>query len=212
MLPAWIPPWDVGRAGDMFWREWFVAEDGIQYKDLTKRERQVLCLIASGKSGKEVAYKLGISFRTFVSHRFRIGKKLSAHNTADLTRAAVRMGLVPIAVESHRLPTSEVEPRQEVTDQLHRHVAIKAEPDVGFELDRLRNQLDDSKLRCDFAYNFLREVEVDGVIGPEYEEAQLAGLRAIVEALTEYTKIQELFISAVHKRFAAARMAFRKSA
>ena len=63
---------------------------------VTPRERQVLALIASGKSSKQIAAQLGISFKTAVCHRYRLQTKLKAHNTADLTRAAVRMGLIEL--------------------------------------------------------------------------------------------------------------------
>jgi len=63
---------------------------------LTPREREVLALIACGKSSKEISHQLGISFRTVVCHRYRIQKKLSAGNTADLTRAALKMGLTEL--------------------------------------------------------------------------------------------------------------------
>ena len=62
--------------------------------DLTAGERQVLALIASGKTTKEVAHLLGIAFKTAVSHREHISGKLGARNTADLTRAAIRVGLI----------------------------------------------------------------------------------------------------------------------
>jgi DNA-binding CsgD family transcriptional regulator len=61
---------------------------------LTERERQVLQLIAEGKSTKEVAQILGVSFKTAESHRMRIMGKLDLHNTAGLVRYAVRNGLV----------------------------------------------------------------------------------------------------------------------
>lgn len=61
---------------------------------LTERERQVLQLIAEGKSTKEVAQILGVSFKTAESHRMRIMGKLDLHNTAGLVRYAVRRGLV----------------------------------------------------------------------------------------------------------------------
>ncbi len=66
------------------------------YKEdpLTERERQVLQLIAEGKSTKEVAQILGVSFKTAESHRMRIMSKLDLHNTAGLVRYAVRRGLV----------------------------------------------------------------------------------------------------------------------
>ena len=73
-----------------------VAETANHADAITPRERQVLTLIASGKSSKQIAKELGISFRTSVCHRYRIQKKLNAHNTADLTRAAIRMGLIEL--------------------------------------------------------------------------------------------------------------------
>lgn len=63
-------------------------------RNLTPREMEVLALIASGKSSKQIAVQLGIAFRTVVCHRFRLQKELQAHTAADLTRAAIRMGLV----------------------------------------------------------------------------------------------------------------------
>lgn len=63
---------------------------------ITPREREVLKLIAEGKSSKQVALELGIAFRTVVCHRYRIQTKLNAHNTADLTRAAMQMGLIEV--------------------------------------------------------------------------------------------------------------------
>lgn len=62
--------------------------------DLTPRELQVLTLIASGESSKEISRFLGISFRTVICHRGHLMTKLSARNVADLTRAAIRRGLV----------------------------------------------------------------------------------------------------------------------
>ena len=64
--------------------------------DLTVRERQVLALIASGKSSKQIAARLGIAFKTVVVHRYHLQTKLNAHNTADLMRVAIRMGLIEI--------------------------------------------------------------------------------------------------------------------
>jgi DNA-binding NarL/FixJ family response regulator len=61
---------------------------------LTARENQVLARIAAGKTTKEVAAELGIAFKTAACHRARILSKLGARNTADLTRAAIRMGLI----------------------------------------------------------------------------------------------------------------------
>jgi DNA-binding NarL/FixJ family response regulator len=61
---------------------------------LSSRERQVLQLIAEGKTTKEVATILGISVKTAESHRTRLMEKLDIHETASLVRYAVRQGLV----------------------------------------------------------------------------------------------------------------------
>jgi DNA-binding NarL/FixJ family response regulator len=61
---------------------------------LTARERQVLQLIAEGKSTRDAASLLGISVKTAESHRMRLMQKLDIHETASLVRYAVRRGLV----------------------------------------------------------------------------------------------------------------------
>jgi len=61
---------------------------------LTERERQVLVLIAEGKSTKEAAVRLGISYKTADSHRSRILEKLNVHETASMVRLAIRAGLI----------------------------------------------------------------------------------------------------------------------
>ena len=61
---------------------------------LTERERQVLVLIAQGKSTKEAAATLGISYKTADSHRSRILEKLGVHETASMVRYAIRAGLI----------------------------------------------------------------------------------------------------------------------
>ncbi len=61
---------------------------------LTLRERQVLQLIAEGKSTKDIASLLGISVKTAESHRTRLMQKLDIHETASLVRYAVRQGIV----------------------------------------------------------------------------------------------------------------------
>jgi len=61
---------------------------------LTERERQVLVLVAGGKSTKEAASQLGISYKTADSHRSRILEKLGVHETASMVRYAIRAGLI----------------------------------------------------------------------------------------------------------------------
>jgi DNA-binding CsgD family transcriptional regulator len=61
---------------------------------LSKREHQVLTLIVEGKSSKEIAAELGISFKTAVTHRASIMSKLDVHEIASVVREAIRRGLV----------------------------------------------------------------------------------------------------------------------
>src|SRR6185312_12694359 len=71
---------------------------------LTERERQVLVLIANGKSTKQAALELGISYKTADSHRSRILEKLGVHETASMVRYAIRAGLVVFILEArHRI-------------------------------------------------------------------------------------------------------------
>jgi DNA-binding CsgD family transcriptional regulator len=58
-------------------------------RPLTKREREVLDLISEGHSNKQGALRMGISPRTFESHRAEAMRKLGARNTADLVRKAL---------------------------------------------------------------------------------------------------------------------------
>jgi two-component system response regulator NreC len=60
---------------------------------LTKREREVLQLIAEGRTNKEVATKLNLSVYTVDSHRGKIMEKLNLHSTGELVRFAIKHGL-----------------------------------------------------------------------------------------------------------------------
>jgi DNA-binding NarL/FixJ family response regulator len=62
---------------------------------LTSRERQVVQLLAEGKSTKDVATVLNITFKTAATHRTNILRKLELHSLADLVRYAIRNGIVP---------------------------------------------------------------------------------------------------------------------
>ncbi len=59
-------------------------------KRLTAREREILQLIAEGKSAKEVAAILGIATKTSDTHRTNIMRKLDAHSVAELVRYAIK--------------------------------------------------------------------------------------------------------------------------
>ncbi len=74
------------------------AKRGVTPKEpsdvLTKREREVLVLVADGKSSPEIAAFLELSVKTIEGHRGRIMTKLGIHNVAGMVRYAVRRGLV----------------------------------------------------------------------------------------------------------------------
>ncbi len=61
---------------------------------LTSREREVLTMIAEGKSNKEIANALKLSVYTVESHRGSVMEKLNLHNTGDVVRFALRNGLI----------------------------------------------------------------------------------------------------------------------
>jgi len=63
-------------------------------EQLTARQREILQLLAEGKTTKEVAYDLGISVKTVESHRLQLMERLNIHDVPGLVRYAVRSGLV----------------------------------------------------------------------------------------------------------------------
>jgi len=64
------------------------------YELLTDRERQVLHLLAEGRSNKEVAALLDVGLSTVETHRGNLMQKLSLHSTAEIVLYAVRKGLI----------------------------------------------------------------------------------------------------------------------
>ena len=74
----------------------YLGRTGANEDPLTPRERQILQLVAEGKTTKQIASLLGVSFKTAESHRNRAMQKLDIHDVAGLTRYAIRRGLVHI--------------------------------------------------------------------------------------------------------------------
>jgi|ERR1700677_413679 len=68
---------------------------GIE-SNLTDREREVLQLVAEGRSSKEISKRLGVSGKTVENHRAHLMRKIDVHDIASLTRYAVRHGIVTI--------------------------------------------------------------------------------------------------------------------
>ena len=61
---------------------------------MTSREREILQLLAEGKSNKDVASRLGLSVYTVETHRSNILEKLNLHGTPELILYAVRKGVI----------------------------------------------------------------------------------------------------------------------
>lgn len=61
---------------------------------LTSREREVLVMIADGKTNKEIASALNLSVYTVESYLGSLMEKLNLHNTGDVVRFALRNGLI----------------------------------------------------------------------------------------------------------------------
>jgi DNA-binding NarL/FixJ family response regulator len=66
------------------------------YDTLTDREKQVLKLVAEGRSNKEVAEVLGISVKTAMSHREHVMEKLAVHNRTELVKFALKKGVIRV--------------------------------------------------------------------------------------------------------------------
>jgi len=67
---------------------------GLPHETLSDREYQVLCMIASGKTVKEIAEALSLSVKTISTHRARILDKMKMKNNAQLTHYAIKHDLV----------------------------------------------------------------------------------------------------------------------
>lgn len=86
---VYLSPGVAASVVDAYLDKTDVADD-----PLTPRERQILQLVAEGKTTKEVARLLNISFKTAETHRNHIMKKLDIHEVAGLVRYAIHHGLL----------------------------------------------------------------------------------------------------------------------
>lgn len=68
--------------------------DAATFELLTRREKEIFCMIATGETSKQIADDLDISYRTVQTHRANLMEKLGLHNTAELVKYAMDHGLV----------------------------------------------------------------------------------------------------------------------
>ena len=84
---------EVAAGGSFGWPA-AATESDDDREELTPRERQILQLIAQGKSNKDVAALLGLSVNTVSVHRNNLMHKMKMHRTAELVLYAIRKGLI----------------------------------------------------------------------------------------------------------------------
>jgi DNA-binding NarL/FixJ family response regulator len=92
-------PFFTARAADMllngFCKETTTPNPATRFRGrLTSREREIVQLLAEGKSSKEVAVSLGISVKTAETHRANIMRKLELHSVSELVRYAVKNQII----------------------------------------------------------------------------------------------------------------------
>lgn len=75
-------------------KEYVLRADSGVSESLTPRQREILQMIAEGKSTKQIAHILNVSAKTIESHRSKLMKRLDAKDIATLVKHAVRLGLV----------------------------------------------------------------------------------------------------------------------
>jgi DNA-binding NarL/FixJ family response regulator len=75
----------------------YLTGNTIGRDPLTLREREVLQLVAEGRTSKDIAEVLSVTVRTAESYRSRLKTKLDIHDTAGLVRYAIRRGIVHLA-------------------------------------------------------------------------------------------------------------------
>jgi two-component system, NarL family, response regulator NreC len=97
-LARWLLD-DYRRLSDQDYFQETVQNDESELSEekiLSKRERQVLELVAEGRTTPQISELLGISPKTVARHRERIMNKLNLHSAAELVRFAIRKGLIEI--------------------------------------------------------------------------------------------------------------------
>ncbi len=142
--------------------------------ELTPRQREILQLIAEGRSNKEVANILHISVKTVGFHRERIMHNLGVHTTAELAVAAVRLGLIS-------------EPDASATSGL---VSDRRILEHGWF-----TRLTEAKLRVDLAIARVKDVQdASQGLSPSDGNFELArALRAENDSLAEYERVRRIY-------------------
>lgn len=73
-----------------------IISAAVYRRELTKREIDVLKLVAQGYKNREIAKQLGVAVKTVENHRVNIMNKLALRNTVQMIRYALEKGFIPI--------------------------------------------------------------------------------------------------------------------
>jgi DNA-binding NarL/FixJ family response regulator len=92
---TYLSPCISGVVVDHFVRSTSKSES-TAFSHLSDREREVLQLMAEGKTTKEIAFQLHLSIKTIETHRMKVMEKLDIHTVAELTKYAIREGLTSL--------------------------------------------------------------------------------------------------------------------
>jgi two-component system, NarL family, response regulator NreC len=92
---SYLSPAIAGVVVGQFIRS-LLNEDSLESPPLSAREREVLQLMAEGRSTKEIACRLKVSVKTIETHRQQIMGKLQLNSVAELTKYAIREGLTSL--------------------------------------------------------------------------------------------------------------------
>ena len=96
----------TSKVAELMLDSFLKGKPGIQKEVLTAREREVVQLLAEGKSTKEAAVALEISVKTAETHRSNVMRKLDLHSVSELVLYAVRNNIVQVVQPVDPVPTS----------------------------------------------------------------------------------------------------------
>ncbi len=94
-----------------------------RFGTLTKREREILKMLAEGKSVKEIAGSFELSVKTVEAHKFNLMRKLDIHNKAQLVQYAIQKKIIRLHESRSR---SSVSPCRRVSIWTHRFEIAKS--------------------------------------------------------------------------------------
>jgi DNA-binding NarL/FixJ family response regulator len=87
-------PFFTSKIAEVVFAKFMDGKSKTPDAELTDREREVIQLLADGKSNKEIADAMGISVRTAETHRANLLRKLKLSSVAELVRYAIRNGMI----------------------------------------------------------------------------------------------------------------------